>query len=79
MTAITQKHCAGCYHYFENDGDQAKGICKLNPPSAFPVQTVDALQQPQLTVLSLPVNVTANDWCGCWMSRQFELEFEQAS
>lgn len=79
MTAITTKQCGGCYHYFENDADNNKGICKLNPPQAFPIQTMDALQQPQLTVLSLPVNVTVNDWCGCWMSRQLELDLEQAS
>lgn len=77
MTAIKTKKCGECYHYFPNDNDGAKGACKLNPPAAFPIQTMDALQQPQLTVLALPVNVSENDWCGCWMSRQLELDYEQ--
>jgi hypothetical protein len=72
---MNNKNCGGCYHYFRNDADNDKGVCKLNPPSAFPIQTLDALQQPQLTVLSLPINVNANDWCGCWMNRELEIAY----
>lgn len=71
---MNTKNCGGCYHYFANEDNGQKGVCKLNPPSAFPMQTMDALQQPQLTVISLPVNVMAADWCGCWMSRQVEIQ-----
>lgn len=67
------KHCEGCYHYFATNGTD-KGVCKLNPPVPFPMQTLNALKEPQLTVVSMPVNVTANDWCGCWMSNKVDMD-----
>lgn len=61
---MKQNNCKTCSHFFLADEKAQQGICKRNPPTPFPVQTVDALQQPVMQVINVPVQVALDDWCG---------------
>lgn len=68
---IPENHrCRSCKWYFENDEIEHKGVCKSGPGTSYPIQTMNAMQQPQMTIITVSPNKTSDDYCGQWESRK---------
>lgn len=61
-----KNNCGNCHYYLSLSDKDLIGNCRLNPPTPFPVQSVNSLQQPQMSVVSLLPQVKFDSWCGQW-------------
>ncbi len=62
-----KKCCEICAFSFNPSSDELNATtlnCVRYPPSVSPVMVSDALGQPQMQVVVLPINVKPDYWCG---------------